>query len=1240
MEVPAKYHSITISSAVEVEQLPEKVVGLLSKWLKRPPDRIKVALDVGTIKLTKVVLSGDLERVIGILEKSGLKLKITELEREAVTERKDQTVSGPAALHFPKAMTKATGGGFSLPSIHGKQEADWQKGDVIEGLYEVFGSAAGGMGKVYFVFHRLWKMMLAIKTPLRSAVKNEARLLRFLREAELWVNLGLHPNIATCYYARIISGMPRLFIEYVNGGTLDQWQERGQLRDLRILVDLMLQFTHGMFYAESQGMIHRDIKPANCLISREKVLKITDFGLVKRVEEPPSGSRGDDTTGDATINTTRFTETNVTLYEGGIMGSPWYMAPERFKSKGRDDIRSDIYSFGVMLYEIILDRMPYVLSKGFELPDLVKSHLKAAPVDPLSVRPDLPRKLATIMMTCLEKKPENRYPSFVDACHDLEELMVELRPGKAPRPRPNLVGLKADSLNNQAVSLLDLGREKEARALLEDAHSASTEHLEAVYNLHTLKWTRGEISDREVIDRMESLQIEVRETEDYQYLMGLISLQRGDPGRAVALLKKACVDGSHYAERWGQWGDPKSFVANLGLAPIGESSSFAGHIKKVRAVSFAGAAGKVYSVGEDRSIRVWDVDSGRCLKNVRTFNFSPVAGGFSPDGRLAATVYGDAFKTIDLWDVIEGRLLRRYPGFGGLGVAFSTDSRHLASFASDGRIRVVDTFSDKLEWRSQELGKISSVVFFRNSQTIAAGTEDGRVILLAFPSSREPARFHAHEGPILSLAVSSEGEAVITGGMDESIVISDSSTGEEIKRLTGHRGGVTGVSLTPDGGFIISIALDAAIKIWDGSSGRCYRTISAAGEDLTCCAVSSDGKRLLTGGAKGSVRLWSLDTGWFEKDFLEPALCRPKTFKELVGLHVSFKIAVDDFNRHWRKGNQQSALESFERVRSIPGFCWSKEALLIRNLLQNVCDRGRLKSHSFVRALRGHEEAVVSLNPNADGLSLLTGGLDGYAAIWDIVTGRCLKRINVGSPVQEVLFLSKGQGLVTWSRDRVVRKWDPSGQLITEIGDVERPIALEPGDHYVAAMSPDHRMIRVDLDTGAHTMTGPPIPGTDFVCFSNQFATVYSLKDDQRIQRWSTSTGRNTGAFRDLGVKITSLAPSEGDDKLIAGVETGEVLVYMVGSGVNIVNLRGHASAVRSLARAWHGQVWLSGSEDCSVRLWDIVEERCLAALEGHSAPVRSVCFFPNLFMVASGSSDGGVRLWGLEWELAAAGLT
>ena len=86
---------------------------------------------------------------------------------------------------------------------------------------------------------------------------------------------------------------------------------------------------------------------------------------------------------------------------------------------------------------------------------------------------------------------------------------------------------------------------------------------------------------------------------------------------------------------------------------------------------------------------------------------------------------------------------------------------------------------------------------------------------------------------------------------------------------------------------------------------------------------------------------------------------------------------------------------------------------------------------------------------------------------------------------------------------------------------------------------------------------------------------------------------------------------------------------------MNVANLKGHKSAVRALVPAGDERYWLSGSDDCSLRIWDISEERCAAVLEGHSLPIRAACFFPNLSLVASGSSEGSVRLWGLEWVFA-----
>lgn len=1221
MESRPTYVSLMISSAADPSELSDKIAVALGRTLRRSPEDIRPLLERGAIRLVKVVVNSDLDKLIRLLKRGGLQVTVSPLEGES------------SALRTLKFSSKTIGRDLSPQQT--QATTDWKEGEIIEGLYEVLGSASGGMGKVYFVFHRVWKMMLAIKTPLPKAVKSEARLLRFLREAELWVDLGLHPNIATCYYARVIGGLPRLFIEYVDGGTLDDWMEKKRLKDLRTVVDLMLQFCHGMMHAEEQGMIHRDIKPQNCLMGRDKTLKITDFGLVKRVEEPSRNLRPEDAVSEVT--TGRYSDTSASLFEDGVVGSPWYMAPERFKEKGRDDIRSDIYSFGVMLYEIALETMPFQFPKGFSLPALVRSHLRVAPTDPLSIRPDLPRSLADIIMTCLKKKPENRYSSFVDLCGALDALSREVFPGREPRRSPNIVALKADSLNNQAVSLLDLGREEEARGLLEDAHSVGPDHLQAVYNLHTLRWARVETSDREVISRMESLKIEVRETAEYSHLLGLIALQRGDPVRAVSLLTKACQQGSLYQERWkGCGGEPRNFVSSLNLVPIGEVASFAGHLNGVVSVAFPPAAGKAFSVGEDRSIRIWELESGRCLKNLRTFAFEPVAGAFSPDGKLAATSYGDAFKTVDLWNMDQAQLLRRYQGMGATRVCFSPSSRYLAASGSKGQIRILDTSSDQIVHElSQSPGGISSLALLDDGERLAVGTEDGRLMVISVVSQNPLFTAAAHQGQISCMDALPEATVILTGGADEVVRLWEVCSGKELMRYVGHRGTIATVRFIADGDYIVSGSGDGTMKIWDSTSGRCYRTIKAPGEEVTCCATSSDGKRLVTGGPRGSVKLWSLDTGWFAKDFLEPALCRPKTFEDMVGLHRSFDAAIQEFNTAWRKGRGDEALACFERVRNVPGFSWSREAILVRNALQGA-SRGRLKSATFVRSFNGHDDAVVSLAPSPDSLTLLTGGLDGAAAIWDVVTGRCIRRFKVNSPVRQVLFLPRIGGIATWSADGVLRKWRLGGDLEEEIPEVLLPISLSETGLELAAMDPDNCPIRIDLKTGGRNKVGAPISGRNLICFSQRLGTLYSLREEKRVQRWSVVDGRTLSAFRDLGIKITSLLPTASEDRVVAGMETGEVMVYIAGSGVNVATLRGHKSAVRALVSAGDERFWLTGADDCSLRIWDISEERCAATLEGHTSPIRAACFFPNFSLVASGSSEGSVRLWGLEWVFSA----
>src|SRR5208337_511708 len=142
-------------------------------------------------------------------------------------------------------------------------------------LYEVkHVFEGGGMGLVYRVHHRGWNADLAVKSPRANYFQTEAQKENFTRECETWINLGLHPHIVSCHYVRTLGGIPRVFAEYVEGGTLKEWidsrklYEGGEPESLKRILDIAIQMAWGLHYAheQGQGLVHQDVKPANVLM--------------------------------------------------------------------------------------------------------------------------------------------------------------------------------------------------------------------------------------------------------------------------------------------------------------------------------------------------------------------------------------------------------------------------------------------------------------------------------------------------------------------------------------------------------------------------------------------------------------------------------------------------------------------------------------------------------------------------------------------------------------------------------------------------------------------------------------------------------------------------------------------------------------------------------------------------------------------------------------------------------------
>jgi serine/threonine protein kinase len=235
-----------------------------------------------------------------------------------------------------------------------EHETEWKVGDIIENLYEVQRIEQGGMGAVYVVRHRRWNTMMAVKSLLPRLIENEEERALFVKEAETWIDIGFHPNIASCYYVRNIQDSPRIFIEYIDGGSISEWLKMRRPVGWDLLIDLMVQVGDGLGHAHSKGLVHRDVKPANCLMTKDGVLKVTDFGLTKR--QSTSGVLEPQGLETAIVSREEITAAG--------MGTPGYMAPEMWIPHSEIGPQADVYAFGVMFFEICCGRKPFVLKPG------------------------------------------------------------------------------------------------------------------------------------------------------------------------------------------------------------------------------------------------------------------------------------------------------------------------------------------------------------------------------------------------------------------------------------------------------------------------------------------------------------------------------------------------------------------------------------------------------------------------------------------------------------------------------------------------------------------------------------------------------------------------------------------------------------------------------------------------------------------------------------------------------------
>jgi WD40 repeat protein len=907
----------------------------------------------------------------------------------------------------------------------GDDVTGWQLGQVVAELYEirhVFKN--GGMGLVYRVHHRGWGVDLAVKCPRPHFFQSEKLKVLFEREAETWVRLGLHPHIVSCYYVRRLEGIPRIFAEYVEGGTLEDWIRQGKLyagepqEVLARLLDVAIQFAWGQHYAHEQGLVHLDVKPANVLMTPSGEAKVTDFGLARArlaVGEAPLPSP------DADAD-----EESFLISIGGM--TPAYCSPEQ---ANREPVsrRTDIWSWAVSVLEMFCGGVKW--RSGPRAAQTLEGLLRDK--SPKSAVP-LPDIVAQILRRCLQQDAAARPRDMLEITTVLEDAYQQQIGRAYPRVYPQATELSAYSLNNRAISLLDLGQRREAETLWQEALCIEPHHPESTNNLGLLRWRDGRLTEEDMLRQLRA--VEVAHPGDWlpSCLLAQFHLERGALDAALEVMQQARQEHPQQGEVSAVAGRIDRLLSDT-WRPIRVLAGYGGHTSAIHCLALNREGNRVVVGDGVGIIKWWDSETGECLRTIAAHQGAVRTVVLSESRPLALSGGDDGF--LKLWELHRGQCPRMFAGHLGAvnTAALAGDQRSALSGGQDGTVRLWDMGSEQcLRTLTGHTGPVLAVTFLPGGRhavsaggdACVGGSKDYALRLWDLTTGHCLRSMAGHARPVTALALRPGTRQMMSASGDGTLRLWDLKSGEVIRTFPSDSQDLAVVCWVGSG-LILSGDASGSSKLWQATTGRCLLTLSGQ-NDVQALAVSADGRRAISGGRDRAVKVWRL-----VPDLTSPIhISRVMASEQARQASQVYAQSLTQARQALGEGETVTAARLVRLARTQPGYNRRPEAMQLWGQLYLRLRRKSLNAAWEEKTLTGHRASVTVARLSPDGRLALSGSTDHTLRLWTVPEGELLRTLKGHrGKVTSLCFSADGRYILSAGKEGVLRLWEvDSGQCV------------------------------------------------------------------------------------------------------------------------------------------------------------------------------------------------------------------